>query len=178
MFNFIRKYQAVFQNSCKILCFHQHYMRFVCSAFLSTLSTVSLLHCSPSGGAWWYLTVKLIRISLMTGDVEHFPMCFFLFKWLSRVLTLVFPQKIVFIRSLVFFSYLICRNSFFLFNLSLTEGKVLYNIVLTSAIHQHESVIGMHVSPPSLTSFPDPLPPLPTPLGCYRAPVWIPWVMQ
>ena len=44
---------------------------------------------------------------------------------------------------------------------------MLYNIALVSAIYQHESVIGIHVSlplePPSL------LPPYPTSLGCHRA---------
>ena len=29
-----------------------------------------------------------------------------------------------------------------------------YNIVLVSAIHQHESAIGIHMSPPSGTSLP------------------------
>ena len=35
------------------------------------------------------------------------------------------------------------------FNLFLTGGKLLYNIVLVSGIHQHESAIGIHISPPS-----------------------------
>ena len=37
-------------------------------------------------------------------------------------------------------------------------GYLLYNIVLVSAIHQHESAIGIHMSPPSWTSL---LPPTP-----------------
>ena len=47
---------------------------------------------------------------------------------------------------------------------------MMYNIVLVSAIHQHESAIGIHVSPPSHLP-PDPTPPHPTPLGGHRAPV-------
>ena len=47
---------------------------------------------------------------------------------------------------------------------------MLYNVVLVSAIHQHEWAIGVHMSPPSL------LPPHPIPLGCHRAPDWAPWV--
>ena len=35
---------------------------------------------------------------------------------------------------------------------------MLYNIVLISALHQHESAIGIHMSPPSSTSFPPPTP--------------------
>ena len=37
-------------------------------------------------------------------------------------------------------------------NLFLIEGWLFYNIVLASAIHQHESAIGIHMSPPSWTS--------------------------
>ena len=35
---------------------------------------------------------------------------------------------------------------------------MLYNIVLVSAIHQHESDIGIHMPPPSSTSLPPPTP--------------------
>ena len=31
-------------------------------------------------------------------------------------------------------------------NLSLIRGKVLYNVVLVSALNQHESAIGIHMS--------------------------------
>ena len=40
---------------------------------------------------------------------------------------------------------------FFIFaqaNLFLIEGELLHYIVLVSAIHDHESAIGIHVSPP------------------------------
>ena len=46
--------------------------------------------------------------------------------------------------------------------------------MLVFAIHQHESAIGIHTSPPSWIS----LPPHPTPLDCDRALVWVPWVTQ
>ena len=43
-----------------------------------------------------------------------------------------------------------------------TEGtqqqQQFYNIVLVCAIHQHESAIGIHTSPPSGTSLPPPIP--------------------
>ena len=58
----------------------------------------------------------------------------------------------------VFFSF------FMLFSpksyLSFIEGKLLHNIVLASAIHQHESAIGIHVSAPSFTSLHLPPPPI------------------
>ena len=44
---------------------------------------------------------------------------------------------------------------------------MLYNIVLVSAIHQHESATGIHMSPPSSTSLPPPTPS--HPLGCHKA---------
>ena len=40
-----------------------------------------------------------------------------------------------------------------------------YNILLISAIHQHESVIGIHTSPPSWSSLPFPTPSHPTGLS-------------
>ena len=55
------------------------------------------------------------------------------------------------------------RTLFFLINLFLTEGQLLYRILLFSVKRQHESAIGIHMSrtlePPSH------LPPHPTPLG-------------
>ena len=45
---------------------------------------------------------------------------------------------------------------------------MLYNIVLVSAIHQHKSATGIHMSPPCRTSSPPPTPS--HPLGCHRAP--------
>ena len=46
-----------------------------------------------------------------------------------------------------------CSYQIFIY-LFLIERQFLYNIVLVSAIHQYESAIGVHMSPPSWTSFP------------------------
>ena len=43
---------------------------------------------------------------------------------------------------------------------------------MVSAIHQHKSAVGIHMSPPFQP------PPHPTSLGCHRAPVWAPCVVQ
>ena len=48
--------------------------------------------------------------------------------------------------------------------------------MLFSVSHQQESATGIPMSPPSQT--PSHLSPHPTLLDCYRAPVWIPRVMQ
>ena len=48
-----------------------------------------------------------------------------------------------------------------------------YNIVLVSGIRQHKSAIGMHMSPPTWTSFPPHSPPL----DCHRALGWTPRVI-
>ena len=52
----------------------------------------------------------------------------------------------------------------------LIERWLLHSIVLVSAKHQHESAIGIPMSPPFSSLH---LPPHPTPLGCYRAPIWV-----
>ena len=48
--------------------------------------------------------------------------------------------------------------------------------MLVSPKHQHESTIDKFISPPIWASFH--LPPHPTPLGCYRTLVWVPWITQ
>ena len=47
---------------------------------------------------------------------------------------------------------------FFFFNLFLIEGWLLYNIVLVSVKHHHESAIGTHMSHPSWISLSPPSP--------------------
>ena len=51
-----------------------------------------------------------------------------------------------------------------------------FNIVLVSAKRQDELAICIPMPPPSEPDFH--FTPHPTPLGCYRAQVWIPWVIQ
>ena len=52
-----------------------------------------------------------------------------------------------------------------LVNLFLIGGWLLYNVVLFSATHQHESAIGIHTSPPSWASLPPPTPSHPSRLS-------------
>ena len=64
--------------------------------------------------------------------------------------------------------YIFKKFSFFPFLIYLfsIEGQLLYNILLVSVIHQHESAIDIHMSLPL-----EPLSHLPlhpTPLGCHR----------
>ena len=44
----------------------------------------------------------------------------------------------------------------YFFYIFLIEGLLLYNIVLVSAVHKHESAIAIHMSPPSWASLPPP----------------------
>ena len=59
------------------------------------------------------------------------------------------------------------RDSFLIY-LFLNEEYLLYNTVLVSAKHQHESAICIHICPLPLEP-PSNLPPHPTPLACHRA---------
>ena len=68
------------------------------------------------------------------------------------------------------------RYSGFFLYLFLINWWLVYNIGLTSVIHQYELTCNVPMSPPSWISFPPAT--LPTPLGYYRAPVWFPWVIQ
>ena len=63
--------------------------------------------------------------------------------------------------------YMIPNNSFYNWNYwCLIEGDLLYNTVLLSAKHQHESAIGMPMSP--ALEPPCHLPSHPNPRSCYR----------
>ena len=45
--------------------------------------------------------------------------------------------------------YVVIKQHTLFENLFLIEGQLLYNVVLISAIQQHESAINIHISPPS-----------------------------
>ena len=71
------------------------------------------------------------------------------------------------------FSILPWLGEDYLMYLFLIEGWLLYNVVLVSAMHQHESAIGIHMSSP--LEPPSHLPRNPNPLGWRRAPDWAPY---
>ena len=51
----------------------------------------------------------------------------------------------------------VCMHNFLCLNLFMFNSRITaFNIVLVSAIHQHVSVIGAHMSPPSWNSLPSP----------------------
>ena len=63
----------------------------------------------------------------------------------------------------IFFFWWNCTLSFL--NLFSIGGQLLYSIVLVSAIHQHKSAIGIHMSPPSWTFLRPPTPSRPSRLS-------------
>ena len=75
----------------------------------------------------------------------------------------------------LFFHHLPLSSSFhFKFIYFLIEGLLLYIILLFSV--KPQSAIRIHISLPFDPS--SHLPPYPTPVGWYRAPVWVSWAMQ
>ena len=81
----------------------------------------------------------------------------------------------------LFLPFLLVHNMFIYLNLFLIGGWLLFNIVLVSAVEQHDSTIGIYTAPSSWTF----LPPLPPPhlsqllqsIGlsslCYRAKIYL-----
>ena len=63
----------------------------------------------------------------------------------------VFILIVFFKNNLLNFSFLSLSHLvlFFFLNLYLLQDNWLYNIVFISAIYQHESATGVHISPPS-----------------------------
>lgn len=76
MFNFLSTYQTDFQSGSSILHSYQQSRRE--TVFLHPCQHLVLLvffTLTILVGVWWYLTVILICISLVTGNVEHLFMC-------------------------------------------------------------------------------------------------------
>ena len=77
--------------------------------------------------------------------------------------------------------YSIIMKTFYFFNSFFIEGKLLYRILLFPVILQSESTIGVYIY---IYIYPLPfetsshLSPHPTPLGWYRAPVWVSWAIE
>ena len=86
-----------------------------------------------------YLVLIILKTHRLIFSVfTHFIV---LYYWCSRVFVLLFSSC--------------CSNFFFYF---LIERLLLYRIFLFSVKHQHESAVGVHMSPPSWTSLPSPCP--------------------
>ena len=83
----------------------------------------------------------------------------------SLIITLIYlSTSIPFKYLLPCFQYLSIFHIFYyhtilsLINIFFIEGKLLYRILLFSVEPQHESAIGIHISPPFWTSLPSPSP--------------------
>ena len=71
-FSFLRKFHTVFHSSCANLHAHRSYRSACFSLYLGQhLSSLVLWMIALVIGVRWYLTVVLICIFLITGDVEH-----------------------------------------------------------------------------------------------------------
>ena len=101
-----------------------------------------------------------------------------IFKWLGWRMFWGLSHKLRVNLGIPVFVYLKCYKYSYYFSflkkLFLIGGSLFYNIVLVPEIHQHESAVGMHVSPPSWPSFP----PHSRPPDCHRAAGWAPCVIR
>ena len=79
---------------------------------------------------------------MMRGQGVHRPEC-------GRAFFFFFSDFLIWIIFKVFIESVTILPLFNFLNLFLIEGYLLYNIVLVSAIHQNESALSIHMSPPS-----------------------------
>ena len=113
------------------------------------------------------LKIVMLKKQLLPLKLEHY-------FWISTIAIradrrlMTYPQNGMF-RKLHF--QIQVKGEIFIFfkNLFLVVGYLLHNTVLVSAIHQHESAIGIHVSPPSWTS-------LPPATQSHSSRLWEPWL--
>ena len=94
---------------------------------------------------WSCVHVLFWARALDSSPGEHIPAFPLLLFFLAPSSHLVFLTS--FLLSLLFLFFLFKNVFFLIFNWRVMT----YNIVMVSAIHQHESAMGMHMSPPSWT---------------------------
>ena len=93
-----------------------------------------------------------LQLSVVTSEDSFSTLCFYLFMfqppWLGKTSGLVVIKHRVSEFKFFFFFFLLFLkiNLIYFF---LIGGLLIHNIVLVSAIHQHESAICIHMSPPS-----------------------------
>ena len=109
------------------------------STLISSSTTSKLLLIPPS--IIFVLTVVFLFLQVRLGLFYTFSICY----WIIYNIAIIIVWWL-----------------FFFLNLFLIGGQLLYSIVLLSAIHQHESVMSIHMSPPLWTSPHNlhPIPPL------------------
>ena len=129
------------------------------------------------GKCEWHLTVVSICIKVKLLFLHELPIYILIHFYIVLSVFFLFVLGILYILSSNSLSITCTANtfsqkkkdSFFkLIYLFLIGRWLLYNIVLVSAVYQHESALDKHMSPPSWASLP---PPTPSHLlGCHRAP--------
>ena len=109
----------------------------------------------------------LLHLMLSCRSLRLSSFLFILFSLLCSIsVILTIPSSSSLIHSSASDTVLFAPGSF-IFPLFLIEGYLLYNIVLVSAMHPHESAIGIHMTLP--LEPPSHLSSHATPLSCHRA---------
>lgn len=128
MFKFLRNCLIVFQSISSILDSHQKCMRVPVSAHLGQHLVFSiLLYCNHSGGCVMVLYYGLMRIFLMTNDIEHILMCF---------LVICRPLLKYLFKFLVCFNWVVCLSLSCTSSLYILDTRPLLDRCLANILYQ------------------------------------------
>ena len=114
MFGFLRSHQTVFRSGCTILDSHKKWMRVLVAPHLHQHLVLPVFQVlAILIGVWWYLSVVLICISLMTYDIEHLFICWFSIC-ISSLVRCLLKSLVHFLIRLFVFLLLSCKGSLYI----------------------------------------------------------------
>ena len=117
------------------------------------LLSVIILHYFPLAfDSHLILKLKASLLLILGYHTDFCSVCLRHLSWSPVLLPSPVSEHILNIDILEFFRFSFFSQLLFIkivLNLFLIGGQLLYNIVLVSAVHQHESGLDIHISPPA-----------------------------